>query len=297
MSTSSPPLDAPELLAGHDVLLPRPARLSSRLLRSELRLVFLRRRNLAMLVVLAMAPVLLGFAIKVGGGDDGGGGGPAFIGRITSNGLFLAFTSLVVALPLFLPLAVAVVSGESIAGEASVGTLRSLLVVPVGRSRLLAVKYAGIVAYATVATLVVAATGILMGLLLFPTGPVTLLSGTTISFADALLRVFLVAVYVSAMLAGIAAVGLFISTLTEVPLAAMASTAILVVVVEILETVPQIDAIHPYLFTHWWLAFGDLIRDPVSLDQMSHGIAVHAVYVVVFGSLAWARLTSKDVSS
>ncbi|HEY5185008.1 MAG TPA: ABC transporter permease [Actinomycetes bacterium] len=277
-------------------LLDRPAPVSTRLLRSELRLVFRRRRNLAILGVLACAPLLLGIAIKIGGGGDGGGGGPAFIGQITRNGLFLAFTSLVVTLPLFLPLAVSVVSGESVAGEASAGTLRSLLVVPVGRTRLLLVKYAGIVAFGLAAATVVGAMGVLVGLLLFPTGPVTLLSGSTISFGAALMRVLLVVLYVAAMLAGIAAIGLFISTLTEVPLAAMAATAITVVVVAILDSVPQISSIHPYLFVQWWFSFGDLIRDPVVYGPMVHGLVVHAVYVAVFGSLAWARLTTKDVS-
>jgi ABC-2 type transport system permease protein len=280
------------------VLLDRPARISSRLLRSELRLVFTRRRNLAILAVLACAPVLLGIAIKLGSRSSrGGGGGPAFIGQITQNGLFLAFTSLVVTLPLFLPLAVAVVSGESIAGEASTGTLRSLLVVPVDRSRLLAVKFAGIVSYAVAAAAVVAVAGVLVGVALFPTGPVTLLSGSVIPLGNALLRVALVALYVAAMLAGVAAIGLFVSTLTEVPLAAMATTAIVVVTVEILDAVPQIDAIHPWLFTNWWLSFGDLLRDPVALDQMTRGLLVDAAYVVVFGALAWARLTTRDVTS
>ncbi len=99
------------------------------------------------------------------------------------------------------------------------------------------------------------------------------------------------------MLAGVSAIGLFVSTLTEVPLAAMATTAILVVVAEILDAVPQIASIHPWLFTHWWLAFGDLVRDPVSLDQMTQGLLVTGAYVVVFGSLAWARMTTRDVTS
>jgi ABC-2 type transport system permease protein len=281
------------------VLLDRPARISSRLLRSELRLVFTRRRNLAILAVLACAPVLLGVAIKLGahGNRGGGGGGPAFIGQITQNGLFLAFTSLVVTLPLFLPLAVSVVSGESIAGEAAAGTLRSLLVVPVDRTRLLAIKFAGIVAYAFAAAAVVGAAGVLVGFALFPTGPVTLLSGGAIPLGAALLRVALVALYVAAVLTAVAAIGLFVSTITEVPLAAMATTAILVVTVEILDAVPQIASLHPWLFTDGWLAFGDLLRDPVALDQMTHGLLVTAAYVVVFGSLAWARITTRDVTS
>jgi ABC-2 type transport system permease protein len=77
----------------------------------------------------------------------------------------------------------------------------------------------------------------------------------------------------------------------------MATTAILVVVVEILDQIPQIAAIHPYLFTHWWLSFGDLIRDPIALDQITKGLGVNAIYAVVFGLLAWARLTTRDVTS
>ena len=280
------------------VLLDQPARISSRLLRSELRLVFTRRRNLAILAVLACAPVLLGIAIKLGSRTGrGGGGGPAFIGQITQNGLFLAFTSLVVTLPLFLPLVVSVVSGEAVAGEASTGTLRSLLVVPVGRTRLLVVKFAGILAYAFAATLVVGLSAIVVGFALFPTGPVTLLSGTVIPLGNALLRVALVALYVAAMLATVAAIGLFVSTLTEVPLAAMATTAIIVVTVEILDAVPQIASIHPWLFTNWWLSFGDLLRDPVALDQMTRGLLVSIAYVAVFSALAWARFTTRDVTS
>jgi ABC-2 type transport system permease protein len=272
--------------------------LAFRLLRSELRLVFGRRRNIALLGALACVPVLIAVAIRLSGGPDRGeGGGPAFIGRITDNGLFVAFTALVVTLPLFLPLAVSVAAGEAIAGEASIGTLRNILVVPVSRTRLLLVKFTSIVAFGVAAAFVVAIAGIVIGFVLFPIGPVTLLSGGTIGVGTALVRVALVALYVAAMLAGLAAIGLFASTLTEVPIAAMAVTAITAVVVEILDTVPQIAAIHPYLLTDWWLRFGDLLRDPIVLGDMGRGLLVTLAYAVVFWLLAWARLTTRDVSS
>lgn len=267
-----------------------------RLLRSELRLVFGRRRNLALLVVLAAVPVLIGVAIDLSSGSPQPGEGPPFIDRISGNGLFLTFTGLIAVLPLFLPLAVGVVSGDAVAGEAGLGTLRYLLVVPVGRTRLLLVKYAAAVTYCCAATLLVAAAGLLTGLALFPVGDVTLLSGEDISMPAALGRAVLVAFYVAASLAGLAAIGIFVSTLTEVPVGAMAATVIVAISSEILDSIPQVAAIHPYLLSHYWLAFGDLLRTPIPLENLTRGLLQQAAYIGVFLPLAWSRFTTKDVS-
>lgn len=268
---------------------------------SELRLVLHRRRNLVMLAVLAAAPVLIGVAVRFAGpsrqAGAPAGGGPAFLSSVTDNGLFLVLTALAATLPVFLPLAVAVVAGESVAGEASTGTLRYLLVTPVHRTRLLAVKLVGIVAYALVATLTVALVGLVTGGVLFGLGELTLLSGTTIGLGAALARALLVALYVAAMLATVAALGLLVSTLTEVPVAATSATAITVIVVEILDAIPQLSGLHPWLFTHDWLAFGEILRDPVRTDPLLHGLGVQAGWVVVLLALAWARMGSKDVTS
>jgi ABC-2 type transport system permease protein len=264
---------------------------------SELLLVLRRRRNQVLLGVLALFTTLVGVAVDVTAPARDAGEGPAFLASITQNGLFLAFTALVLCLPVFLPLVIAVVAGESVAGEAGTGTLRYLLVVPVARTRLLVVKYASMVAFGLLATVVVAVTGVVVGLLLFPVGPVTLLSGTSVSYLEGLARLGGVALYVTAMLATVAALGLLVSTLTEVPIAAMASTAIAVVLVEVLDAVPQLAAIHPWLFTDPWLSFGDLLRDPVSYGGMGHGVLVQLGWDAVLLALAWARMTSRDVTS
>src|SRR5947208_3228503 len=108
---------------------PRPQTLPGvlALFRSELSITFRRLRTLALLGILAALPVLIGIVVKVQTGDQGGGGGPAFITQVTQNGLFLVFTALAMMLPVFLPMAVGVVAGDSVAGEASSGTLRYLL--------------------------------------------------------------------------------------------------------------------------------------------------------------------------
>ena len=275
----------------------RPPVVSTRFLRSELGMVFRRRRNLAILAVLAGIPIVIAIAIKVTAPVNDGRDGPPFLFSITANGIFVALTALTVVLPLFLPLAVAVVAGESVAGEASLGTLRYLLVVPVSRTRLLAVKYAGALAYCLAAAFIVAVVGTLMGALLFPIGPVTLLSGTQVSYGAGLVRLLLVALYIAAMMAGLAAIGLFVSTLTESAIAAMATTAVLAVLSQVLNQVPQLDWLAPWLFSHYWLDYGDLLRDPIATGAVTKGLAATAAYVLIFGSLAWSRITTKDVSS
>lgn len=277
------------------------------LFRSELTTTFRRWRTLALLGVLAAVPVLIGIAVKIetsdgggaGGGPGGGpgGGGPAFLTQITNNGLFLVFAALAATLPVFLPMAVGVIAGDAVAGEAHGGTLRYLLVAPAGRTRLLLAKYASTMAFCLVATLVVAASALAVGALLFPLGEVTTISGTRISFGDGLIRALLIAVIVAASLTGLAALGLFISTLTNSGIAAMAATVGLLITAQILDTIPQLHAIQPYLFPHYWLSFADLLREPVYWDGIAKNLGLQALYAAVFGSAAWARFTAKDITA
>ncbi|WP_320776645.1 ABC transporter permease [Streptomyces sp. CRN 30] len=272
------------------------------LLRSELGITFRRWRTLALLAVLAGVPVLVGVAVRIETSDGssvggGGGEGPAFIAQITNNGLFLVFTALAATLPFFLPMAVGVIAGDAIAGEANAGTLRYLLVAPAGRARLLLVKYATTVVFCLVATLVVAASALAVGALLFPLGEVTTISGTRIGLAEGLARALLIALVVAASLIGVAALGLFVSTLTSSGIAAMATTVGLLITVQILDQIPQLEAVQPYFFSHYWLSFADLLRDPVHWDGLLRNLGLQAVYAAVFGSAAWARFTSRDVTA
>lgn len=274
----------------------RTRAVSTRFLRSELRLIFGRRRNLAGLLVLAGVPVLIAVAVKLSS-PGRGGGGPDFFGSITENGLFVALAALTLELGLFLPLAVAAISGDSVAGEANIGTLRYLLTVPVQRARLLAVKYLAIVVFALVATSTVTVTGVVMGIALFGGGDLTLLSGTQIGFTEGLLRVVLATVYLGLCLASLGAVGLFVSTLTEQPIGAMIAVVVFSTASFILDTIPQVSWLHPFLITHNWLAFGDLFRDPVAWQGVQQGLYVAVAYAVVFWLAGWARFVAKDVTS
>jgi ABC-2 type transport system permease protein len=286
-------MSAAEVGAGAAVR--RRRRVSTRFLRSELRLIGGRRRNQMGLLVLAAVPVIMAVSVKLSTPEPGDG--PDFLSSITSNGLFVPLAALGVEIAMFLPLAMAMLAGDAVAGEANLGTLRYLLTVPVSRTRLLAVKYLSLCIGALWGVAAVALPGAAIGIALFGTGDLTTLSGTTLPFLEGVWRVALVMLYLSAGLAGLAAVGLFISTLTEQPIAASVALLIFTVLSWILDSVPQLDWLHPWLIVHEWLAFGDLLRDPIAWDNVQRGLFVDGLYAAVFWLLAWARFSSKDVTS
>jgi ABC-2 type transport system permease protein len=300
MSTAELTASPDGSVLARDQRAPGSVRQWCRLLGSELRLIFRRWRNLALLGVLVVLPVVLGIGLRVAmphGGGGGGGPNATFFVELAGNGVFLAFIALTILLTLVLPLVIAVVAGDSIAGEAGLGTLRYLLTVPAGRTRLLSVKYAAVVIFGLASCLLVSVVSLVMGVILFPVGPVTLLSGTTVSLAEGLLRLLYVTLYVAAGMAALAAIGVAISTLTEHPIGAIAAILVLAVASEVADNVAQFAVIHPYLPTHFWLSFDSLLRVPIDGGDLLHGLLSFAAYIVIFCSLAWARFTSADVTS
>ena len=267
------------------------------LLGSEISVLFRRRRTWAMLASLALIPVLIALAVRLTSSRPPSGRGPAFLDQVSQNGLFVSFVGLLVSVPLFLPLTVGVVAGDTIAGEASAGTLRYLLIAPAGRVRLLVVKYLATAVFCLAATLAVAIAGAIIGAALFPIGPVALLSGDTIGVVDSIVRSLIIAAYITVSLLGLSAIGLFISTITDVPVGAMATTIVLSVVSQVLDSLPQLDGLHPWLFSHYWLGFADLLRQPISWDSFGSNVLLQAGYIVVFGALAFGRFSTKDILS
>lgn len=265
-----------------------------RFLGSELRLVAGRRRNQAGVLVLSAVPILVAVSMKLSGDQ---GGSQDFFNQITHNGIFVGFAALTLEIGLFLPMGVAMVSGDAVAGEANQGTLRYLLAVPVGRTRLLLVKYVAIVLTGLFGTLVVAFVGAGIGALLFGAGPLTTLSGTQLGLGEGLWRLVLSCGYLTAGLAALGAIGLFVSTLTEQPIAVTVVVMIVTAGSWILDNIPQLSWLHPWLLVDRWLAMADLMRDPPLWDNVLAGLGVDAAYAAVFLLAAWAVFSAKDVTS
>jgi ABC-2 type transport system permease protein len=262
--------------------------------RNELATLFRRRRTQAMLATLMAVPVAITLVLRFAGGPDAGEG-PSFLSQVTHNGVFAVLAGLTVTLPFFLPMAVAVVAGDALAGEGSLGTLRYLLTRPAGRTRLLASKGLTTMVFCLAATGVVAVAGLVTGAILFPVGRITTLSGDTLPLLQGMVRISVAAMLIGVSLLGLAAIGLFISTLTDVPVGAMAATLAAFIIIGVIDALPQTHALHPWLLTNNWLSYTDIMRTHIQWSGVVRNLRLQGLYVLVFGTAAWARFTSKDI--
>lgn len=268
------------------------------MLRVELARLLTRPRTWVTIVVLAGLPVVVGAFLASTELEPRPGQGPALLSEVLENGVLFPAAALALVLPVFLPVATAVVAGDAIAGEAGAGTLRYLLVRPVGRTRLLAVKLAAVVVFVVLAVVIVAVVGYAAGAVLFGIRPLaTSVSGSQLSGAATLLRTLATVGYVAVSMLGLASIALFASTRTDSSLAAALSALGVFVTSQVLDLVEASRAIRPYLPTRYWLSFVDLFRDPILWRDVSRGLALQGVYIAVFLGAAWASLATKDITS
>jgi ABC-2 type transport system permease protein len=257
------------------------------------------------------------------------GQGSAFLSAVLDDGQLYPAAALALVLPVFLPVAVAVVAGESIAGEASAGTLRYLLARPVGRTRLLVSKLISVTTFTLVAVVAVTVTSYATGVLILgpsraaavgtspgglsgsiapgaggaPTAglqagaAITSLSGTPLTTLELVERVLGAMAFITVSMLGVAAIAIFLSTLTDSALGAALGALATLVASEVLVTLGAASAVQPYLPTRYWLAWIDFFRQPIFWRDIQRGFGIQAVYVVVFLAAAWANFATRDITT
>ena len=265
------------------------------------------------------------------------GQGSAFLSAVLQDGALYPAAALALVLPVFLPVAVAVVAGDSIAGEATGGTLRYLLVRPVGRTRLLVAKLVSVIVYVLLVVLAVTFTAYATGVFLLgpsvaaavgqapgvpggaaggsapglagqaPTagqaagqaagGAVTSLSGAPLSLLQLTERTAGAIAFITVSMLGVAAIALFLSTITDSALGSTLGALAALVASEVLVTLNAATVVQPYLPTRYWLAWIDFFRQPVFWRDIQRGFGIQAVYVVVLLAAAWANFSTKDITT
>ncbi len=294
----------------------------------ELYKLFTRPRTWISVLLICALPLLVAVFVAVTHLTPPPGQGSAFLSAVLENGKLYPAAALALVLPVFLPVSVAVVAGDSVAGEAASGTLRYLLIRPVGRTRLLVAKLLALTTFVLLAVVAVTVTSYLIGVFLLgpgaasapaavaqpgaggaagaagglPTGGiqagsgVTSLSGAPLSLLQLGERVAWAVGFITVSMLGVAAIALFLSTLADSALGAAIGALAALVASEVLVTLNAASAIQPYLPTRYWLAWIDFFRQPIFWRDIQRGFAIQAVYVLVFLAAAWANFATKDIT-
>jgi ABC-2 type transport system permease protein len=280
-----------------------------------------RPRTWISILLLCALPIAVAVFIAVTHLAPPPGQGAAFLSAVVEDGSLFPAAALALVLPVFLPVAVALVAGDSIAGEASAGTLRYLLIRPVGRTKLLVAKLVAVITYVLLSVIAVTLTSLITGVLLFGSRPpeavgrpgsvaagiptagtqaassATSLSGAPLTLTELIERVAGAVALITVSMLGVAAIALFLSTVTDSVLGAAFGALAVLVGSEVLVTLNAATAVQPYLPTRYWLAWIDFFRQPIFWRDIQRGFGIQAVYVLVFLAAAWANFSTKDVTA
>jgi ABC-2 type transport system permease protein len=270
---------------------------------AEVRRQATRRRTQMALGFMVLLPLIILVAFEFGGnGNDsndqnGGGAFGSLVDLATSGGLNFALFCLAVSAGFLLVVVVALFCGDPVASEASWGSLRYLLAIPVPRVRLLAVKLVVALAYSLLALLILTATGLLVGTLRYGWHPLGSTVAAAVPPGAGLVRLLGIVAYLAIIMLVVAGLAFLLSVLTDAALGAVGGAVLLWILSSILDQITALGSIRTGLPTHFSDAWLGLLSTPPQVDDLVKGAIAAICYATLFWSLAFWRFTRKDITS
>lgn len=263
------------------------------------RQAFRRRTQLALgFMVLLPLIILIAFQFDTGGDDDNGRGEfGSLVEFATSGGLNFTLFTIFVSASFLMVVVVALFCGDTVASEASWGSLRYLLAVPVPRARLLTVKLLVALVYSALALLLLAGTALLIGTLRYGWEPLRSTVAAQLEPGEGLLRLLGVLGYLAVVLLVVAGLAFLLSVVTDAALGAVGGAVLLWILSSILDQITALGALRAFLPTHYSTAWLGLLSTPVQTDDVVRGAISAISYATLFWGLAFWRFTRKDVTS
>ena len=256
-----------------------------------------RRRTLYAFLALLAIPLVVMTALVVNGPANSGAGSPQLVDVASASATNFALFMLLATSQFLLVVVVSLFAGDAVASEAQWGSLRYLLTRPIPRARLLRTKLVVAGAYSAAAVALVPLASLAMGAVAFGWSSVQTPLAGALGVNTGLARLALATAYVMATMAVVVALAFWFSTLTDSPLTAVGGAVVLIVVSEILDQVTALGSLRLGLPTHYWLAWLDLLRDPVDTSMMTTGLLEMLPWVAVPFALAFRHFGRKDVLS
>jgi ABC-2 type transport system permease protein len=269
---------------------------------AEIRRQASRRRTQLALGFMVLLPLIVLVAFEFGSNspDDNGGGGGAFgslVDLATSGGLNFALTCLAFSAGFLLVVVFALFSGDTVASEASWGSLRYLLSIPVPRARLLAVKLIVALGYSLVALLTLGGVALLAGTLRYGWHPLGSTIAASIPAGQGVLRLLAILGYLAVTLLVVSGLAFLLSVLTDAALGAVGGAVLLWILSSILDQITALGSIRSFLPTHFSEAWLGLLSSPAQTDDIVKGTIAAICYAALFWGLAFWRFTRKDITS
>jgi ABC-2 type transport system permease protein len=269
---------------------------------TEIRRQAARRRTQMALGFMVLLPliILVAFQLDNGGDDEDGGNGGEFsrlADLATAGGANFTLFTLLVSSGFLLVVVVALFCGDTVASEASWGSLRYLLAMPVPRARLLGVKVTAALLYCLLAMLILVGTALLAGTLRYGWAPLNAPIGGEIAAGTSVVRLLEIVGYLCVSLLVVASLAFLLSVLTDAPLGAVGGAVLLQILSNILDQITALGTIRTFLPTHYGDAWLGLLSTPLQIDDIVKGCIASLVYATIFFSLAWWRFLRKDVVS
>lgn len=261
-----------------------------------------RRRTQLALAFMVLLPVILLIAFQLGEDDDGDGGGgrgqfSALVDVALSGGLNFALFTVFVSSTFLLVVIFALFHGDTIASEASWGSLRYLLAIPVPRARLLGIKLAVAMTYSLLSVAVLVGTALGLGTLRYGWHPMQSGVSADVPPGEGLLRLLGVAGYMSVTLLVVAGIAFLLSVLTDAPLGAVGGAVLLFIVSSILDQITALGELRNFLPTHFVRSYLGLLTTPMQFDGIVKGTILALCYAALFWGIAFWRFIRKDVTS
>jgi len=268
---------------------------------TEFRRQLSRRRTQLAIGFMFVLPLIILLAFEFGGNGNGGGGDrgqfAALADIATSGGLNFALFTLLVSSSFLLVVVVAMFFGDTIASEASWGSLRYLLAIPVPRARLLGSKLLVSLTYSGIALALLTGTALGAGTARYGWHPLRSTVADDTAPVPALWRLLGIVAYIAISLLVVASLAFLLSVSTDAPLGAVGGAVLLQILSNILDQITALGNLRTVLPTHYADAWLGLLSSPMQTDDLVKGAIASLAYATVFFSLAWWRFLRKDVVS
>lgn len=258
-----------------------------------------RRTAVAFGIVIAL-PIVVVLAVLFGPSSGGGGladGDFDVFGLMASGPWNFALSGLFFSSAFLLVILSAMFLGDTVASEASWGTMRYLLAAPVPRRRFLYVKVTvGILlTLAVLLTLVLAS--FVIGLIAFGTGTLASPLSGTLGAGESTVRLAVITGYIAVTLLVPAGIAFLASVSTDVPLGAVGAAVVIVIFANILDAIDALGSLRELLPATYAGAWADALGPTIVWDEMAVGLAYNVGVFVVLVGIAVLRFERKDILS